>query len=244
MASTTRPDEHSYSASGQRHPSTAARSFGRPSVQSPRYWAVSWPPITHIVWKAAAREKRRLNSPTGKVVRYLIEVGDTGVGSVDKDRLDCAYAVGGADDVLKRTRIRSKAGVGRNIPVVPNPVATLDLDTFGTFWQGDVAQVMYDPILPHPTPLTNPVSINNYNPVGAGAKLEEAVSVQPVGSPAMPTNSRPLDTAGMIAAINAMALGSGFDAAPVNPEGWPLGVGVSRETDLITGSAPWNNLPT
>jgi len=124
--------------------------------------------------------------------------------------------------------------------LIPN---TLDLDTFGTFWQGDVAQVMYDPILPYPTPLSNPVSMNNYDPVGAGAMLEEAVSVQPVGSPAMPTNSRPLDTAGMIAAINAMPLGMGFDAAPVNPEGWPLGLGVSGETGLVTGSAPWNNLP-
>ncbi len=46
---------------------------------------------------------------------------------------------------------------------------------------------------------------NDYNPVGAGAELEEAVNQQPPGSPAMPANSRPLDDAsGFIAAINAM----------------------------------------
>lgn len=122
------------------------------------------------------------------------------------------------------------------------PDTTL-LDPLGAFLQMDVAQVMFDPTKPYVAPLTNPVSNGNYNPVGAGAALVEAVNVQPSG-PALPTNSRPLDSAAaFVPALNAVYPASVNTAAPVNPENFQVVSAGDGETGEITGTLPWKNFP-
>lgn len=124
-----------------------------------------------------------------------------------------------------------------------NLSSTTLLDPLGSFLQMDVSQVMFDPTKPYVPPLTNPVSLGNYNPVGAGAALVEAVNAQPFGPP-LPTNSRPLDNAsGFVTALNAVYPANENTAAPVNPENYFVISAGDGETGQITGTLPWKNYP-